>query len=311
MLAAVVSDDFRVIFIDEPEAFLHPTLSRKLGRRLTALAAERSANVFVATHSSDFLMGCVEAGDVDVVRLTYKRNVATSRNLPSGTLATMMNTPLLRSTGVLSGLFYEGVVVAEDDADRAFYQETARRLTEGQSESVSDALFLNAQNKQTINRIIAPLREVGIPAAAIVDLDIIKDRGFNDLLKAASVPETQLTAWNTQRSGIARAFDDASLDMKKVGVDGLPGSEKESAQNLIDTVAGYGVFIVPVGELERWFQPLTTREDFPGKSGWFAWIFDLMEKEPEVLADQRDDVWKFLRSIASWISDPERKGIPG
>jgi hypothetical protein len=152
---------------------------------------------------------------------------------------------------------------------------------------------------------------VGTPAGAVVDLDIIKDRGFNDLLKAAAVPESQLTAWNTQRSGIARAFEASGTDMKKVGIEGLPDSEKESAQNLIDAVAGYGVFVVPVGELERWFQSLTTRPDYPGKSGWFAWIFELMEKEPTVFADQREDIWKFLRNIASWISNPERKGIPG
>jgi hypothetical protein len=34
-----------------------------------------------------------------------------------------MRNPLLRSTGVLSGLFYEFVIVTEADADRAFYQE--------------------------------------------------------------------------------------------------------------------------------------------------------------------------------------------
>ncbi|WP_224369689.1 hypothetical protein [Hyalangium versicolor] len=37
--------------------------------------------------------------------------------------------------------------------------------------------FLNAQNKQTIHRIISPLREMGIPAAAVVDLDVISKGG--------------------------------------------------------------------------------------------------------------------------------------
>ena len=70
-MAAILSADHRVMLIDEPEAFLHPVLARKLGVKLTELASERDANVLASTHSADFLMGCVESGNVKVVRLTY------------------------------------------------------------------------------------------------------------------------------------------------------------------------------------------------------------------------------------------------
>ena len=88
-----------------------------------------------------------------------------------------MRNPLLRSIGVLSGLFYEAVVVTESDTDRAFYQEINERLlAESDERGVANCLFLNAQNKQTVWDIVQPLRELGIPAVGVVDVDVTTDR---------------------------------------------------------------------------------------------------------------------------------------
>lgn len=253
------------MLVDEPEAFLHPVLVGKLGARMTKLAAERGANVFASTHSSDFLMGCVEAGDVNVVRLTYKNEVATARHLPANELRELTSVPLLRSTGILGGLFYEGVIVSENDTDRVVYQEVNNRLIGAGTGGASDTLFVNAYEKSTLRRIIEPLRNMGIPAAAITDLDIIKNNDFGALLKAAAVPEATRESLNTFRSRVNQAFERSGLDMKKDGVEGLTGSEKEDAQNLINATAEYGIFIVPVGELERWFHRTHSLPDPPGK----------------------------------------------
>ncbi len=84
LVAAVMSLPHRILLIDEPEAFLHPPLAKRLGRDLADLATERDASLVVATHSADFLMGCLEANpNVVIVRLTYENRVATSRYLPS------------------------------------------------------------------------------------------------------------------------------------------------------------------------------------------------------------------------------------
>jgi hypothetical protein len=92
---------------------------------------------------------------------------------------------------------------------------------------------------------------MGIPAAAIVDLDIITDKTFNSLLKSAFVPDTLVETWGGQRSRLQEAFGKAGLDAKKAGIEGLPDVDKEVAENLLDNVAKYGVFVVPSGELER------------------------------------------------------------
>jgi len=119
----LMAGDPRVLLIDEPEAFLHPSLSSKLGYEVSRAALSADKRVFVSTHSPMFVMGCIQSGaPVNIVRLTYRDGVATSRLLPSTEILELMRNPLLRSTGVLSGLFYEFVVVTESDADRAFYQ---------------------------------------------------------------------------------------------------------------------------------------------------------------------------------------------
>jgi predicted ATP-dependent endonuclease of OLD family len=205
LTAAVLSGDFRIILVDEPEAFLHPILAKQLGRRLTELASEREGNVLAATHSPDFLMGCIQSGKkVNVVRLTYRQGVPSARVLSASKLQEMMREPLLRSTGVLGGLFHEGAIVCEGDSDRVFYQEINERMLAFGRQGTHNSLFLNAQNKQTVRRIVRPLREVGIPAAAIVDLDILKKDDFKELLRACFVPQALVNSWGSLKGELNR-----------------------------------------------------------------------------------------------------------
>lgn len=310
LAAAVLSSDYRIMLIDEPEAFLHPVLARKLGRHLTEISSDRQGRVLAATHSPEFLMGCVESGEVNVVRLTFQDERATARHLPSDKLRQMMAEPLLRSTGILDGLFHEGVVVSESDTDRAIYQEVSQRLSGKGQTGAGNTLFVNAHEKSSVRRIVQPLREMGIPAAAIVDLDIIKNRDFNDLLASAFVPPELISSCNDLRSKIDAKFTELDLDMKRDGIGVLPPEQQEAAEILISNVAEYGVFVVPTGELERWFPQLHNKADRPGKSRWVPWVFGLMNDEPGLFEVEDGDVWGFMRKVGEWISDSERKGIP-
>ena len=62
LLSASIALPQRIIIVDEPEAFLHPPLARRLGRELALISRERSGSLVVATHSSEFLLGCLESG---------------------------------------------------------------------------------------------------------------------------------------------------------------------------------------------------------------------------------------------------------
>ncbi len=59
IMCAMCAGNYKLTLIDEPEAFLHPPLARRLGRETSRLAGENSGQLIAATHSSDFLLGCV------------------------------------------------------------------------------------------------------------------------------------------------------------------------------------------------------------------------------------------------------------
>jgi hypothetical protein len=309
LTAALLSADYRIMLVDEPEAFLHPPLIRKLGKRLTQLAAERGANVLAATHSPDFVMGCITSGQaVNIVRLTWRRNVPGARLLSADKLATMMRDPLLRSTGVLGALFHEGAVVCEADADRVFYAEVNERLLAHRSGGADGVVFLNAQNKQTVRRIIRPLREMGLPAAAILDLDLLKGReDFRDLLRSAFVPEVFWEPWEEQRRRLHQQINNA--DYKAGGIQRLSGEARTLADTLLASLSEYGVFLVPNGELECWLPELEVGGHGPE---WLTQVFSRMGQDPSDAAYQRPTgggVWRFIQRVAAWVAEPRRKGM--
>src|SRR6266498_904162 len=123
LIAAVMCSEYRILLIDEPEAFLHPPLAKKLGYTLATISAHRKGTILASTHSADFLMGCIESGQpVNVIRLTFSADVPTVRALASDKLRAMLRNPLLRSTNVLTALFHSGAIVCEADANRALFR---------------------------------------------------------------------------------------------------------------------------------------------------------------------------------------------
>jgi len=315
MVTEMIAGDPSVLLMDEPEAFLHPSLSFKLGKEISQIMSGTDKRLFVATHSSNFVMGCIQSGaPVNIVRLTYRDDVATARILPNEDILKLMRNPLLRSTGVLSGLFYEFVIVTESDADRAFYQEINDRLLKSADQKgIPNCLFLHAQNKQTVKTIIKPLRELGIPVAGIVDIDVIKDGGavWTGFLESGSIPELERAPLASLRHALNKKFEDSGKNMKREGgIQILTGDDKEALQNFFEKLGDYGLFVVPNGELESWLTGLAASGHGPN---WLVEIFEKMGEDPEAenyLKPEENDVWQFIDSIAAWFLNPKRKGIP-
>lgn len=315
IIIALIAGESDFILVDEPEAFLHPTLSYKLGKEITSIL-NNNKRLFVATHSADFLMGCVQSNvSINIVRLTYGTQGATARILTQDKLKPLMQNPLLRSIGVFNALFYNAVVVTEADADRAFYQEINERLLkEKDPRGIEGCLFLNAQNKQTVWDIVKPLRDLGIPTVGIVDIDVIKEGGevWNKVLNGIYLPELSHESYRNNRTNLKKAFDNISgKNMKCDGdVNLLNGSEKDFCLDFFKHLSDYGCFVVPVGEIERWLENLDIER---GKSSWLRNIFDKMGDDPDLdgyIKPTDGDVWDFIGKVSKWINDPNKKGIP-
>jgi len=248
------------------------------------------------------------------VRLTYRAGIPTARVLRNEDILELMRNPLLRSTNVLNGLFYEFVVVTESDADRAFYQEINERLLRFLPEAgIPNCLFLNAQNKQTVRTVIRPLRELGIPAAGIVDVDVLKEGGnvWTNFLAAGFVPDVEWQPLGGIRSTIREKLDATGKKMKSEGgIRLLTGSDREAANNLFEKLEEYGLFVVRGGELESWLKTLGATGHGPN---WLVDIFGKMGEDPDdpaYVKPQPGDVWDFITGLKRWLANPSRKGIP-
>lgn len=319
MLGAIFAKDYKVVLIDEPEAFLHPALARTLGKQISKHSEGK--HVYVATHSAEFVMGAVESGlPVSIVRLQYERDTSSACLLDSAKLRSFMQTPLLRSANVLSGLFSRSVFVTESDTDRAFYQEiNTRLLSKKDDRGVENAVFLNAQNKQTVPTIVELLREMGVPSVGIVDLDVVSDGGKNwtKQLHAFGVPKTLHEGFSATRSSIFGLLKNVSTDEAKKefkykgGINLLENQELNAAKDFLAQMAGYGLMIVPTGEVESWLKDL---EIVRSKNSWLHNIFEKMGTDPDssgYVSPHEGDVWDFIGDCKNWLSNPNRKGMAG
>lgn len=336
MLAAILANATDLVFIDEPEAFLHPPLVRQLARQLSVLARDTGIQFFIATHSADLLEAFVSGGsEVNIIRLTHDSERSTARLLDSTSLRYLARDPLLRSESTLSALFHEGAVICEAAGDRVLYKEINERLLAADEDAMDSCVFLNAQNWGTVPRMMTPLRKMGVAAAALLDADVLFEPGLTNVLVAAQVDKVIRDGWLKVRDGlrdqiikrigpafIAGAEDDEEEEQegkaKKLQLKGktialLIGSEKEAFAELRASMARYGVFIVPVGELEDWLAPLGLRPPAKNahKARWLRGALDRLGQDPQLegyVRPEKGDIWDFMRSVNEWIRNPERKG---
>jgi len=317
MLGAIYATDFKCLFIDEPEAFLHPSLARTLGKQIALKGGEQQ--IYIASHSAEFLMGAIESGrPVRIIRLQYQDEIGSACLLDGGELREFMQNPLLRSADVLSGLFAKSVIVGEADTDRAFYQEiNTRLLSKRDPRGIENAVFLNAQNKQTVPKIVGMLRKMGVPAIGIVDLDIFAEGGavWTTQMGAIAMPAAMTESLASERRTTLQNLKSQSSDSEKKdykrrgGITLLEESDREAAESLIDRLAEYGLFIVRNGEVESWLPSLNVPRE---KNKWLGQIFETMGSNPEAeeyVSPSEGDVWDFIGSCNTWLTNPARKGM--
>ena len=315
IIIEIITGDPYILLIDEPEAFLHPSLSANLGKQIALASVGSRKRVFASTHSSSFVLGCIQSGaPINIVRLTHQGGSATARVLENSDLVKLMRNPLLRSTRVIESLFYSYVVVTEADSDRAFYQEINERLLQYKpSHGIPNCLFLSAQNKQTVATVLKPLRKLGIPVVGVVDIDVLKEGGkvWSRFLDGGGIPEIEWSYLSGLRGEVKNRLEATGRNMKRDGgLNLLEYSEKEAANNLCDRLAEYGLFLVRGGELESWLPGLGAKGHGPD---WLVDMFEIMGEDPEkesYLKPSNDDVWAFISEIRNWLTDPNRKGIP-
>lgn len=118
--------------------------------------------------------------DINVIRITQPESLKNSIDLvDKGVLQTIIQSPLLRVSRVLEGLFCEKVIVTEAEADELVYQELIEKVF-----PQSGLYFAHGQNKQTLAEIAEMYKAVGIRYEVITDFDILRvNDEFNKFIK--------------------------------------------------------------------------------------------------------------------------------
>lgn len=301
LLLNLTASTYPFVIVDEPEAFLHPPQARLLGKMLGDEKSEE-AQVFVATHDSDVLRGLLDSSssNLTVVRLVRDGEVNRASQLESDKVSDLWKDPLLRYSNVLDGLFHDGVILCEGDADCRFYQSVLDADEQGEDESRRpDLLWTHCGGKARMPTVIGALRAVDVPVRVIADFDIFREeqplrriveglggdwsavQGDWTVVKSALDSDAKAPSTGYVREQVEQVLSevetptlskedstnirqlvrpDSGWDRAKRGgkAEVPQGDASARVERLLDTLRSLGLFVVEVGELER-FAPTVPR----------------------------------------------------
>jgi hypothetical protein len=185
ILHILAPDAPSVLILDEPEAFLHPPQARLLGE---FIARERSSHsqLFIATHSPDVLQGLLGAAPerLRVIRIQREGSVNRVKELDKEQAKEIASDPLMKFSGVMSGIFHHRVIICESDADCTFYSSILD-LPKIRGDHQPDVLFVHAGGKHRMAAMVEALRALDVSVDVIADIDILReDPIFERLVRA-------------------------------------------------------------------------------------------------------------------------------
>jgi hypothetical protein len=252
----VLAGQQQIILIDEPEAFLHQSQAKSLGRWLSHTSKETSRQVVLATHDRDIVLGLL-AGDADVsvLRLTREGNTSQVHQLTAEQLSTVWNDAILRYSNILDGLFYATVVICEGDADCRFYAAVLDELiADGKSTArLDDVLFVPSGGKERIPNIARSLMALQVKTFAIVDFDGLRDRTkLRETVESVGGSWSKIETLYADILPVMNQNHGAAWDQAKhQGLTAFPpGESSRTAHLLLSALRQERVLVVPVGEME-------------------------------------------------------------
>jgi ABC-type cobalamin/Fe3+-siderophores transport system ATPase subunit len=283
-----------VLLVDEPEAFLHPAQARALGRWLANDAAERGAQVIVATHDRDLVLGMVESessAEVTIVRVAREGNRNHLTQLRSDKVRTVWNDPVHRYSNVLQGLFHRRVVICESDSDCRFFGAALDYLGESTDRRVftDDVLFVPSGGKDRIPKVAHALTGLKVEAVALIDFDALDSKSL-----IRSIVDQVSEGWTADMESAWRTFANAMnggnlwSKAKNLGINVVPAGEAtEACERLLVLLRAANVLVVPIGEMEDFDRSII-------RSHGADWVSGALEKG---LHTTSADVHDFLKSI--------------
>lgn len=204
-----------VILIDEPEAFLHPPQARLLGQMLIK-EAPPDRQLFIATHSGDFLRGLLDTNStrVRIVRIQHRDAINPIKELDNEGVKRVWGDPILRYSNVLDGLFHSKVILCESDSDCRFYAAIMDALIDMNEEARREhVMFVHCGGKSRMPVVIQALKNLDVPVNVVSDFDLLNaESPLSEICNAMDLDWADLrNDWALVKS---------SIDQKKPELDG-------------------------------------------------------------------------------------------
>ena len=263
-----------ILLLDEPEAFLHPPQARLLGE---IIATERSnrAQLIVATHSPDVLHGLIDVAPehLRVLRIQRDGGVNRVKELDKELVRNISTDPLMKYSGVMSGVFHQRVVICEADADCMFYSSILD-VPEVHGTQYPDALFVHGNGKHRMAAMAETLVALDVPVDIVADIDVLREEAVlkrivhtlsGDWSRIQHLANSVRSAIEQNRSRLsAKDIEDEIVNiLKSVPLGEELPREKRSEIELIfreaspwDAVKRAGGAAIPSGQATQHFQEL-------------------------------------------------------
>ncbi|QKS18867.1 AAA family ATPase [Curtobacterium sp. Csp1] len=334
MALSVIAGSYPLVLIDEPEAFLHPPQARLLGQFLAEQHAT-GTQVIVSTHSEDVVAGMTSGEDqrVAIVRLTRDADKASIAQLAPDDVKKLYDDPLIRYYDMLNGLFVRGVVICEADSDCTYYRAVIDNI-DAKAGMDSGLHFTHAGGKSRVHVALEAFRRTEVPVVSILDIDLLQDdQEFTRIVEAAGAQKSDLerdrnviVAYVKDRdqkktvtaaaAEIKEHLDAATgevtsslvgritkslsgrsgwKDFKLQGSSMLQGDALNAFTSLDSKLRSYGVFLVPVGELEGFHR------EYPAANK-ARWLRSVLEAKAFAIEGEAKE---FLRSVIAYASSKQ------
>lgn len=290
ILASLIVNNHSLFLIDEPETFLHPPQARLLAKNIVNLSNDKQC--FISTHNIDFIKGVLEADSsrVKIIKIDRFENKNKFNLVDNNSVAEIANDKNLRYTNILDGLFYDRLVLCENESDCKFYSAILENLD---LVKYQNTLFCAVGGKHQFKKVVPLLKKLNIQYAIIADIDLINNKdnlrqlvnsieddcynqindyhtrfieefeeGMNSQIKTQAVIKTEINEmFNSEKymsDDIARRIKESlkyisSFTLLKSGGKRiLPQGECVTLFNKVkEFLNDHNVFIVECGEIER------------------------------------------------------------
>lgn len=328
ILASLITTTHSLYLIDEPETFLHPPQARILGRNIVDLSQNKQC--FISTHNIDLLRGMLEKNyaRIKIIKINRTDNVNEFYVLDNDSIKVVSDDKNLKYSNILNGLFYNTVVLCENESDCKFYSALLEKID---NDCYQNTLFCAVGGKDQFKIIIPLLNKLKINFLVIADLDLINNRDkLKDLINSIETNKyNQISSIHNDFLNLFESKTDAQVKkqseikeeilsfitdtpymsdetaskirqvlknishlklLKNCGKSCLPAGECVQKYNqIINFLNKSNIFVVECGEIERFI----TEIDGHGS----LWVEEVFKKYPTLDEPEYSNAKDFIKKV--------------